>query len=153
MKIVAIDFDGVLHRYSGSWKTGEIYDTPTTGAREFIDRIRRAGCHIVILTTRGQDRETFPGQYEKSQKADVEAWLDLHEIQFDEVWDKPWKPFYHVLIDDRAIRFEPFPLRSFKALIGGMISTEKNEAREWNRIESELERLGIIRPGEGEEPA
>jgi len=34
---VAVDFDGVIHKYSKGWQDGTIYDPPFDGAIEFLD--------------------------------------------------------------------------------------------------------------------
>lgn len=48
-KCLAIDFDGVIHRYSKGWRSGEIYDSiDITGIREG----QEAGFAVAILTTR-----------------------------------------------------------------------------------------------------
>lgn len=49
---IAIDFDGVIHRYSEGWKDGEIYDTPVPGAFEAIQALQDKGAAVFIFSTR-----------------------------------------------------------------------------------------------------
>lgn len=52
MKTVAIDFDGVIHKYSKGWQDGSIYDEPTSGAFEYIASLMKDGNAVFILSTR-----------------------------------------------------------------------------------------------------
>jgi hypothetical protein len=107
---VAVDFDGVIHRYSKGWYDGTIYDEPMPGAIEGLKALQETYA-VFVLTSRD------PGR--------VAAWLiDRNVIS---VWytDTPdaenqhpdfWNDQEMVLvtnrklpavayIDDRAIRF------------------------------------------------
>jgi len=46
---VAIDFDGVLHRYSEGWKDGQIYDEPVEGSREALQAMKDLGVEDLYL--------------------------------------------------------------------------------------------------------
>ena len=61
-RTIAIDFDGVLHRYSGY--KGGVIDGPIKGARSAIGSLMRQGHTVVVFTTR--------------DKALVEPWLAEH---------------------------------------------------------------------------
>jgi hypothetical protein len=50
-KTIAIDFDGVIHRYSKGWHDGTIYDEPMEGALEAIHRLM-GNYAVFIHTTR-----------------------------------------------------------------------------------------------------
>jgi len=49
---IAIDFDGVIHKYSNGWQNGEIYDEPIEDAFETILRLYIDGFDISIFTAR-----------------------------------------------------------------------------------------------------
>lgn len=51
-KTIAIDFDGVIHKYSAGWKDGTIYDDEIPGVFESIKALCDSGYSIVILSTR-----------------------------------------------------------------------------------------------------
>lgn len=145
-KTIAVDFDGVLHAYSRGWQDGSIYDPPQEGARDGMYRLMRAGFHVVIYSTRCEER-IVDGVRQLSQADDVARWLRLHEIPFSEVWTKPGKPIFLALIDDRAIRHERAPWWKRMLLrLGGV------KGSEWHQTIAKLEGIGILRPGDGEEP-
>jgi hypothetical protein len=86
-RTIAIDFDGVLHRYSG-YRDGFI-DVPIEGARGFVERLLARGNTPVVFTTR--DKEM------------VEQWLKKHKFPAIEVTNHK-RPFW-LILDDRAIEF------------------------------------------------
>lgn len=104
-KCVAVDFDGVLHGYSEGYKDGEIYDDPVPGAAEAMQKLVDAGLEVVIFSTRNHDREV-DGKQEPNQRAEMEAWLDKHEIPYTRIHDEPGKPLCQLFIDDNCYRFE-----------------------------------------------
>lgn len=138
---IAVDFDGVIHAYSKGWHDGTIYDPPVAGAAQTLRRLRQAGYHVLIYTTRASDR-TIDGTFEEGQADQVAAYLNQHGIPFDEIF-RGEKPIYAAIIDDRAVRFDPRP--PWWLSFFGRITP-------WSICESTLERLGVIRPGQGEEP-
>ncbi|HEV2072777.1 MAG TPA: hypothetical protein VGR29_03960 [Thermomicrobiales bacterium] len=101
-RTIAVDFDGVIHRYSKGWSGGSIYDPPVEGAREALARIH-VRYKIVIFTTRVNPQ--MHGA--ESQMDAVHAWLETHGFRrgqhFDEITHV--KPPALAYIDDRAIRF------------------------------------------------
>jgi hypothetical protein len=98
---IAVDFDGVIHRYSKGWRDGTIYDPPVEGAREALARIH-ARYEVVIFTTR-----VNPAMRGAETQLDrILAWLEDHAFRrgehFDEITQvKPALAY----IDDRAVRF------------------------------------------------
>lgn len=48
---VAVDFDGVIHRYSKGWRDGSIYDPPMPGAVEGLQALM-AQYAVFVFTTR-----------------------------------------------------------------------------------------------------
>lgn len=90
---LAIDFDGVIHRYRLGFHDGSIYDEPVAGAKQTLERLHK-DWWLYIYTTRASSSV--------SRQA-IGAWLRKHSIPFDEVVAS--KPRAFAYIDDRAIRF------------------------------------------------
>lgn len=107
-KTIAIDFDGVIHRYSKGWHDGSAYDVPM---EEAFSRIQSylVEYHVYILSTRDPE--------------EIEEWLKKHKAPFkfevilnpDRIksWDKRGvvgitnrKLIAALIIDDRALRFQ-----------------------------------------------
>lgn len=114
-KLIAIDFDGVVHSYTSKW-TGatSISDPPVEGAFNFIRDLLDAGLQVAIFSTRNVE----PGAIDS-----MKAWLfqyGLDQILVDKIQFPTSKPtLASVFIDDRAYLFEgSFPsveyLKSFK---------------------------------------
>jgi len=87
-RTIALDFDGVLHRYNG-YNNGLI-NGPIPGAREAVEQLLRRGHTVVVFSTRDQ--------------AIITTWLAQHGFPPLEVTDRK-RPFY-VIVDDRAFCFE-----------------------------------------------
>ncbi len=97
-RTLAIDFDGVIHRYSRGWADGTIYDPPVAGAIPALWALRAAGYRIVIFTGRLR---------EEGQHHHVEQWLTQHGAPPCTVTNI--KPRALAYIDDRAVRFTNWP--------------------------------------------
>lgn len=52
MKTIAIDFDGVIHKYSKGWQDGDIYDKPNEGAFEYLNELLSGENSVFIFSTR-----------------------------------------------------------------------------------------------------
>lgn len=89
-KLIALDFDGVLHKYSHGWDDGTIYDPPVEGAVEACNDLLDKGYSLIIFTAR-------------KNIWDIHDWLKYYEFPYMEVTNK--KPPAYFYIDDRAIRF------------------------------------------------
>jgi hydroxymethylpyrimidine pyrophosphatase-like HAD family hydrolase len=100
MAVIAVDLDGVVHRYGKGWADGSIYDLPVPGTREALGQLKAAGHRLVLHTTRVRDIDQIQPLYD---------WLDANGFQglFAEITDR--KPLAHVFIDDRAVRFRDWP--------------------------------------------
>ncbi|MBI2033575.1 MAG: hypothetical protein HYT13_00535 [Candidatus Liptonbacteria bacterium] len=91
-KLLAVDFDGVIHRYSRGWHDSSIYDPPMKGALVALRTLRRT-FKIVVFSRRAAHQGTKK----------IKQWLHKHKIPFDAVTKvKPRARWY---IDDRAIHF------------------------------------------------
>ena len=90
MRIVCVDFNGVLDTYQG-WRGPAHFDGPRPGAREFLEGLATRGYAVVVFTTR--------------YAPDVWQWLLSHDLDslVTDVTDR--KPAAHVFVDDRAVCF------------------------------------------------
>jgi len=100
----AIDFDGVIHKYSKGWQNGDIYDVPMEGSKETLAFLVQKGYRIIIFTTRLN--HTLNTDFEKQREMLV-AWLATHgfvqDVHYHEM--TAIKPKAKVYVDDRALRF------------------------------------------------
>lgn len=97
-KVVAFDFDGVVHRNGRGWKgVAIIEDVPNPGIPELFRKLKDAGYSIVIHTCRALTPD--------GRRA-VVHWLTAnHMIELiDNV--TALKPIARCYVDDRAIHFE-----------------------------------------------
>lgn len=101
-RVVAIDFDGVIHSYHEGYKDGSIYGYVLPGAREFIKDLKKRGFRVVINTSRVMDIRTNKPIPEVREE--LENWLRQHDIPFDDIFPKVVAVCY---IDDRAVRVDP----------------------------------------------
>jgi hypothetical protein len=108
VKNVCIDLDGVLAKYDG-WHTDgwQEIGEPIEGAVEFVNNIKALGCRIIIFTTRcNVDVNSYAPSYEYLISR-VEAWLNKHGFDYDEVYYGQGKPMASAYIDDRAVTCNP----------------------------------------------
>ena len=90
---LAIDFDGVLHSYSG-WTGSNKLSEPVPGAVEFCRRaVERF--HLVVYSARALDPD---------QRVQLGIWLSQHG--FPAMYITAQKPPALVYLDDRAWRFD-----------------------------------------------
>jgi|TARA_Y100000310_G_scaffold160800_1_gene160693 acid phosphatase class B len=90
-RIIAVDFDGVIHKFRKGWMDGSIYDEPVEDAIKELNMLNKKGYKVVVLTARTEHKE-------------IQEWLKDKGVNFDiEVTNV--KPPAIAYIDDRAIRF------------------------------------------------
>jgi 5'(3')-deoxyribonucleotidase len=105
-KIIAIDFDGVIHKYSGGWLDGTIYDIANEGAFRALIKLGK-NYKLVIFTTRA----ATPNQVEQIREWIKEQWKNVPDLNRDDlkyllsIEITNIKPLAFCFIDDRAIRF------------------------------------------------
>lgn len=104
MKVVCVDFDGVIHRYSKGWQDGSIYDPPMKGAKKELGRLVSKGYKVVILTTRLNPEANDDVNLEKNK---ITKWLADNGFQAGVHYHDitAIKPKAGIYIDDRGIRF------------------------------------------------
>lgn len=112
---VALDFDGVIHRYSKGWQGGKIYDPPMPGAIEAIREIM--GVEAVVIFTARTDLDAVcmwlavehgvpcvtQAQWDAERPAEEHGsafWNDMSRVLVTN--RKPAARYY---LDDRAVLF------------------------------------------------
>lgn len=96
---VAVDFDGVLHRYTSKWNGPEnIPDPPMPGAIEWLAKMVEK-FNVMIFSARGNSDAGINAMQEWLMKYGLPSYA-LARIRFE-----PGKPSAWVFIDDRAIQF------------------------------------------------
>ena len=102
-KIVAIDFDGVIHNDHLGYHDGTIYGEPIEGSIQSIKRLSK-NYSLVIYSCKSNPNR--PLVDEKTGTELIWEWLDKQGIKqniTDVVWGKPNALIY---IDDKGYRFE-----------------------------------------------
>lgn len=89
-KVIALDFDGVLHDYHG-WNEGKL-GQPIPGMRDLVARLTSGGASVVIHTTR--------------EPQVVRPWLEQYGFPDVTVTNLKWSRI-DVFVDDRAHEFHP----------------------------------------------
>ena len=95
---ISVDFDGVIHKYSGGWQEGEIYDDPIDGSFETLMQLYKDGYNICISTAR-------------TELESIRTWWNKwYHIKFPNSEMFPieitnTKPIAIAYIDDRGITF------------------------------------------------
>lgn len=137
IKTIAIDFDGVIHKYSKGWNDGTIYDEPFESAFDSIKELME-DCNVFIFSTRSP-RQIKKWLHNKlyvdnsSYTTDGQTHLfDYYEINFQIIpfWKKFWDkkgvlgitnkklPAY-IYIDDRGYKFKSWgDLKEIKKELG-----------------------------------
>jgi hypothetical protein len=92
-KIIAIDFDGVLHRYTSPFGDGVPRDKPVPGALEMVTALRERGYQCVVFTAR-------------TDIGAVSQWLLANGFPALRVTTDKAKTGASLFVDDRAIRFD-----------------------------------------------
>lgn len=96
---IAVDFDGVIHKYSKGWDDGSVYDEPNEGAFESLQELHDLGYTLIIYTCRANNQVQLDLMVEWMGK-----WMKEKKCNFTFTCT-PFKPVAKVYIDDRAIRF------------------------------------------------
>jgi hypothetical protein len=110
---IAIDFDGVIHRYSNGYKDGSIYDSPVPGAKEFIlECMYDKGWAVVIFSTRDPcqiknwiETVLFPDPHKDFRISVLSVGLKFWNAKKN-IGITNRKIAAHFYIDDRGLRFE-----------------------------------------------
>jgi hypothetical protein len=105
VRTVAVDFDGVIHRYSRGWQDGTIYDEPIEGAFSALHMLM-ADFAVFVHTTRNAHRVADWIEARSAIPCAVQVNLDM------EFWNVKGELLVTnrklpavAYIDDRGIRF------------------------------------------------
>lgn len=123
MKTIAIDFDGVIHKYSNGWQDGSIYDEPVQKAFESIKELMKKNYSVFIFSTRNprQIKKWLQRFFIFSDRTELIGGQDMYfsaeiPVQIIPFWKKFWNEKFilgitkrklpaHIYIDDRGYRF------------------------------------------------
>lgn len=100
--VLAIDFDGVIHKNSKGFHDGTVYDDPNEGAIQAIKKLSKKYDIVIFSCKALPDRPLIDG---KTGKQLIREWLDNHEIGdlVKEITHE--KPRALLYIDDKGFRF------------------------------------------------
>lgn len=111
-KVVALDFDGVIHSYSTPWVADHIIpDPPVEGIDIALKELTKEGYTLMIFSSRARSAKAVRAMREWLRK------YNLSQYIFDICYEKPVAVAY---VDDRAIYFDGNPssiLPAVKALV------------------------------------
>ena len=100
--VIAVDFDGVIHKSSKGFYDGTIYDEPVEGTKKGLEYLSKSYKLVVYTCKANPDR---PLINEKTGTELIWEWMekyDLSKYVSDVVYGKPNAKYY---IDDKAICF------------------------------------------------
>lgn len=99
-KAIAIDFDGVIHKYTKGWQNGVVYDDPVEYAFAAMYKLISLGYEIFILTTRTNHEDIRVWIREKAieEGIDPDIAIELSAVEITNI-KKPAVAY----IDDRGL--------------------------------------------------
>jgi hypothetical protein len=102
-KVLAIDFDGVIHKNSLGFHDGTVYDDPIDGSLDALEELSKEYEIIIFSCKALEDRPLIEG---KTGIRLIEEWLSKYDVlkYVKEVTFK--KPRAYLYIDDKGYRFQ-----------------------------------------------
>ena len=101
-KVVAIDFDGVIHTFDRGWNDGTCYGDPIPGAIEAIKKLSLK-YNIIIFTAKAKSNRPLVNG--KTGVELVKEWLSKYDLIDCVAEITSEKPHANIYIDDRGYRF------------------------------------------------
>ena len=101
--VIAIDFDGVIHKNSKGFHDGTVYDEPIKNAKKGLEYLSKSYKLVIYSCKANPDRPLING---KTGSRLIYEWLvkyDLDSYIYNIVYEKPNAKYY---IDDKAVKFE-----------------------------------------------
>lgn len=103
-KAIAVDFDGVIHKYSKGWMDSSIYDVPVEGAKENMAELVARGYKIIIFTVR---LNPLVNEEPSLERTKMNKWLFdygfVEGVHYHDI--TATKPTADIYLDDKAVRF------------------------------------------------
>lgn len=112
---IAVDFDGVIHRYSKGWQDGAIYDPPMPGAIEGLRALMSRFAVFVFTTRRAAQVADWLGDLGFAVRVDGEPACPEFWNARDVLLVANRKLPAVAYLDDRAVRFTDWA-RALKSL-------------------------------------
>jgi len=115
---VAIDLDGVLATYNGTWRGVDFIGDPIPGAVDFTKEVSKMA-DVVIWTTRTNPDENYEDTSSELRQK-VVNWLMQHGFSYRAVYMGSGKPIAAAYVDDRAVPCQPeknWPASAFSEAI------------------------------------
>ena len=100
--VIAIDFDGVIHKNSKGFHDGTIYDKPIENVKNSLEYLSKSYKLVIYTCKANPDRPLVDG---KTGSRLIYEWLVKHNLDsyiYNIVYEKPNAKYY---IDDKAITF------------------------------------------------
>jgi capsule biosynthesis phosphatase len=123
---IILDIDGTLCPTKGS---SESYASlqPHADMVELVRAYKARGFYIILNTSRNmRTHNGNVGRINADTLKTLFAWLDLHQIPYDEVHvAKPWPGAGGFYVDDKAIRPSEFRALSYEAIKGLLAAEER----------------------------
>jgi hypothetical protein len=101
-KVIALDFDGVIHNDNNGFLDGTIYGFPLDGARSALKQLSEQYTIVIFSCKSNPNRTIING---KNGTELIWEWLEkwnLKQYVSDVVWGKPNAFVY---VDDKGLRF------------------------------------------------
>ena len=100
--VIAVDFDGVIHKSSKGFYDGTIYDEPVEGTKKGLEYLSKSYKLVVYTCKANPDRSLID---DKTGTELIWEWMEKYDLSkyiSDVVYGKPNAKYY---IDDKAICF------------------------------------------------
>lgn len=136
-RTICIDFDGVIHDYSGGFQGKDVFGNMIPNADKCTQLLHKKDWTIIIYTTR-------------PKTAKLEAWLKDHKIAYDYINENPDQPedsksgklVADIYLDDRAICFGGRWDGWLMSRIAGFKPWEEEQDEDiWQQYENAAKRL------------
>jgi capsule biosynthesis phosphatase len=117
-RCVVLDVDGTLCEKKGPSQSYDLV-APVADVVARLREYRSNGFYIILATSRNMN--TYDGNVgliTANTAKTLMAWLDRHEIPYDELYvGKPWPGRGGFLVDDKAVRPDEFVKLSYEDIL------------------------------------